>query len=353
MTQRFLRTDAWSEGADSGSDAAPLVPIPTLPPEPPADAPLSAREGWLKVANFALMAVALARTRGAPAAAEDATARLGPLVAAHRRVLSPLLRPEAGAAETFAVAKSFFTALAAADALLASNASLRRDVAAVVAPLAAEPERASDPLRLSSRNNHLLMRAAALALWANIDGDAGMMDLARAHIDRFVGQIDADGFFPSEIVRGASALAYSNLAVMLLVTLTRIGAIAGEALVDRAVLERAIAALAAGVEDPTIVHHLARKNMFPNPAHGPNPFATDLTFLRGYHSSRHLMSWVPLAHDLLGPEAVPAVLARALHTGEDLFPWGSEFVGGFVDALPSLGDRAALLARQDGQATGG
>ncbi|MDP2081315.1 MAG: alginate lyase family protein [Pseudotabrizicola sp.] len=185
------------------------------------------------------------------------------------------------------------------------------------------PDRPSDdPLKLSLRNNHLLMQAAVLLSFPEVaSGRAGATELTA----RFLAEMTDDGLFPSELCRGASALWYANMAVMLLTT---IAALSDHDVVSPNVLKRAIAGFGHALSLPPEVLRLARQNLYPQPGHGHNPTAPDLGFLKGYHRSRHYLAWVPLAQSLLPDTPLPVSVSA-----DDQFPLANDFIGGFATTM--------------------
>jgi hypothetical protein len=186
------------------------------------------------------------------------------------------------------------------------------------------PLATDDWLKLSLRNNHLLVQAATLLVWP--EAPRGR-DCAEGLTDRYLAEMTGDGLFPAELCRGASCLWYSNMAAMLLTAIAKISARDGRApLVKNQDLSRAIAGFGLALSWPPEVQSLARQNLYPHPNHGPDPSAPDRGFLKGYHRSRHYLAWVPLAQSLLPAQKMPA-----LPSPDDQFPLANDFIGGFAD----------------------
>ncbi len=184
------------------------------------------------------------------------------------------------------------------------------------------PEPGDDPLRLSLRNNHLLLQAACLLAWPEM---AGAREAASLLTHRYLTGMDDAGRFPSELCRGASALWYSNLAVMLLTSIAFADQENAAPMVTPDTLARAIHGLADALRDPALIQAQARRNLFAHPDHGADPNQLDCGFLSGYRRSRHYMAWTVLAGEVLGPDAVPLAVPP-----DDRFPLCSDFIGGFV-----------------------
>lgn len=198
-----------------------------------------------------------------------------------------------------------------------------------LADLAAAPEPDPSPLTLSARNNHLALRALALIVAAQVCDVPAHFIQGQALLDRYLSGMDARGLFEAEAVRGASALWYCNLAVMLLCAAAWIGRCSGLVLVPPDRLEQAVSGLAGVIADPARIHRLARRNMYPNPLHGADPARLDRGFLSGFHRGRHYLSWVPLYRALCPSADLGEIFAPV----GDSFPWGCEFIGGFADVL--------------------
>lgn len=186
-----------------------------------------------------------------------------------------------------------------------------------------------DALKLSLRNNHLLMQAAVLLALPEVNEGR---ELATHLTNRFMAQMTEDGMFPSELCRGASALWYANLAVMLLTTISALSQQDGAApIVPPGVLGRAISGLGHALTFPPEVLWLARQNLYPQAGHGRNLTRPDTGFLVGYHRSRHYLAWVPVARKLLPDQAFPVEVSP-----DDRFPLANDFIGGFSASLCTL-----------------
>lgn len=180
-----------------------------------------------------------------------------------------------------------------------------------------------DPLKLSLSNNHLLMQAALLLRWPEIDtGRATAEALTR----QFLAQMTDTGLFPSELCRGASCLWYANMAVMLLTTIAFSTRNLEASIVPSDVLAKTIDGLAYALTFPPEVRALARRNLYSHPDHGHDVNAPDRRFLTGYHRSRHYLAWVPLASHLLERPVLPIMISE-----DDQFPLCCDFIGGFSD----------------------
>lgn len=297
----------------------PLDPIET-------DADLRATENWLERANFRLMLATQEACRtGDPSI-------ILPHVQSLTEVLTGPLANVSGAARDFAGAKSLFLVMASCDLAGAKPASV---MPSLVTDFTQVAEDTGDPLRLSARNNHMLMKALAAGLYGAMTGQEVEWQRALGIYRRYITAIPDDGIPRAEAVRGASAAWYLNLAVMLM---TRFQAMVRH--IDGYVPQEEADTLLAGVQalvrvidDPSILHRWSRRNMYPHPKHVNDPFQIDLGFLHGYHRSRHYLAWVPLLEDLYGPDAVPAQLRRVIGEAGDNFPKCNEFVGGFVDLM--------------------
>jgi hypothetical protein len=206
------------------------------------------------------------------------------------------------------------------------DALLKTDIL-VLPPVAGE-----DWLKLSQRNNHLLLQAATLLVWPEApDGRGHAEELAH----RYLAEMTADGLFPAELCRGASCLWYSNLAVMLLTAIASISARDGcRSIVKDEHLAKAIDGFGLALSWPPEVQRLARQNLYPHPNHGLNPLTPDRGFLRDYHRSRHYLAWVPITQMLLPAQTMPV-----LPSPDDQFPLANDFIGGFTDRLLAMGQR--------------
>ncbi len=176
-----------------------------------------------------------------------------------------------------------------------------------------------DPMKLSSRNNHLLMQAAMLCVWPEVKGaDKTIAEL----VERYLTDRLPNGLFPAELSRGASALWYSNLAVMLLTAIEwhRKGSIEGTC------LQTAVSGFETLLEDPSPWYSFMRRNLYSHPDHPTDPLQLDRSFLHGYRRSRHYLAWVPLMQELIGAEKVSISVPS-----DDFFPLCSDFIGGFTD----------------------
>ncbi|WP_171060738.1 alginate lyase family protein [Poseidonocella sp. HB161398] len=286
------------------------------------------REAWFGQAVFGLMA-----------AVHDHCAAPGdpaPLAARAEAILSALeahVAPETGAEAEFLGARTLFAVLASAD--LAGLPGIAPRSAGLVGRFARAAPDGGDPLKLSTRNNHVLMKAAALGLYGILAEEPAAWAEARAGYARYLGSLSPEGIPVHEAVRGASAGWYCNLAVMLIVRFQSM-ALRHEGSLPEAEAARlalAVGALGRIAGQPELLHPWSRRNMYPHPAHGTDPFAIDTGFLRGYHRSRHYLAWVPLFEALQGAEALPAAIAAAARGSSDHFPKGSEFIGGFADLM--------------------
>jgi hypothetical protein len=188
------------------------------------------------------------------------------------------------------------------------------------------PMAGDDPLKLSRRNNHLLVQAATLLVWS--EAEKGR-EVAQVLCDRYLSEMTDDGMFPAELCRGASSLWYANMAVMLLTALAKISGRGGQIpLVSTMQLGRAIDGFGRALRWPGDVQKLARQNLYPHQNHGRDPSAPDRGFLQGYHRSRHYLAWVPVAQALIPAQKMPVTPSP-----DDQFPLANDFIGGFADCL--------------------
>jgi hypothetical protein len=194
--------------------------------------------------------------------------------------------------------------------------------------LALPPLAGDDVLKLSLRNNHLLLQAATLLVWP--EARNGRRD-AETLCERYLAEMTDDGLFPAELCRGASCLWYSNMAAMLLTAIAKISARnEGRQIVTNEQLARAIDGFALALGFPPEVRKLARQNLYPHPGHGRDATVPDRGFLIGYHRSRHYLAWVPVAQGLIPAQKMPV-----LPSPDDQFPLANDFIGGFADRLIS------------------
>lgn len=307
--------------------------IRPLPP-PAESAGIAARGRWLDTANFRLMAA----TYQICCSMEIEPVTISPHFDALHAVLAGAPVAQPGAAQDFAQAKSLFLMLASCD--LVGLPVIEGVFAPLIAPFTSVTLTADDPLKLSHRNNHVLMKALAVGLSAALSGNVDQWHRARQQYEGYLASVQDDGMLPAEAVRGASAAWYVNLAIMLITrfqTLAR--AVEGNVPADeREVLHRAVAALGRILDDPSILHPFCRDNMYPHTQHGADPFRIDLGFTRGYHGSRHYLAWLPLYASLrcTSPgcgEPLPESLGRLSSDNGDHFPRCSDFIGGFVDLM--------------------
>lgn len=274
-----------------------------------------------------MAAVLEARTGGG----QRSTETIGAVVRMLLDALPSSLAGHSGAPADFLACKTLFVLLASAD--LAEVDLDEVAVRTTVARHCAVPPESRDPLKLSARNNHLLLRAVVLALLSLRGGDEEAGRASERLHRRYLSSIDESGVPVEEAVRGASAAWYCNLAVMLMTSYRWIAARSGRPVDGEERYLAAVAALARVADDPAILHPWSRRNLFPHPAHGHDPFAIDLGFLGGYHSSRHYLVWIALFLEMQPATALPAALTTRWSGAPDYFPRGNEFIGGFVDAL--------------------
>jgi hypothetical protein len=211
---------------------------------------------------------------------------------------------------------------------LGPDAPLRKDLVALIAHygLQQPPELPNgDALKLSRQNNHLLMQAAALLAWPEMDPD---QDIARGLTHRFLAQMTADGVFPSEMCRGASCLWYANLAVMLLTGIAFSTRHQPEPLVSPNLLLQAIKGLNFALTYPPELRLLARRNLYAHAHHGHDVNRPNRDFLQDYHRSRHYLAWLPLARHLLPDEDLGMTIPA-----DDQWPLCNDFIGGFSATL--------------------
>jgi hypothetical protein len=295
---------------------------------PPERAGVAARDAWFERASFALMA-SVHDYCADPESPEIVSSHMTTVL----KAIEDRLDPDQGVASTFLGCKALLTVLASAD--LAGIAPDPDRTIAAAARFAVLHEDSGDPLKLSTRNNHILVKALVLGLLALRTDDATGWTRARGLYAGYLASLNEDGIPEQEAVRGASAAWYCNLAVMLLVRFQSLAVChEGEIVADEA--ERVISAvnaLSRIVADPAQLYLWSRRNMYPHPNHGSDPFAIDLGFTRGFHRSRYYLAWIPLFEALHGSKTLPPILAGLTLSGSDYLPKCSEFIGGFVDLM--------------------
>ena len=116
------------------------------------------------------------------------------------------------------------------------------------------PPESRAPLKLSARNNHLLLRAVVLALLSLRGGNDEAWRASEQLHRRYLSSIDECGVPVEEAVRGASAAWYCNLAVMLMTSYRWIAVRCGRPVDGEERYLAAVAALARVADDPTILH---------------------------------------------------------------------------------------------------
>jgi hypothetical protein len=293
-------------------------------------------EEWTWNAAWAAMTTSAAQK---PAEAAEI---LGGLIAATRR--SPHFEPLAArpVAERFALVRLAFPLLVAIDAARREPGSLRLletehgDWLTEIVTREANPDNQKAG-ELSSRNNHALLAAAVNLVWAGITGEVGPRERGLQAFRAALAGMEENGCLPNEAVRGASAAWYTNLAIMLMVSIAHAAARPGVNLFEEKVcghsLDHAIGFLLAAIDEPDLLWSHSRENRFPHPRHGADPFQIDLTFLETYHRSRHYLAWVPLylAHRGDGPHSDK--LRQLLRRSSALLPMINEFVGGAVERM--------------------
>lgn len=189
------------------------------------------------------------------------------------------------------------------------------------------------PRFLSDRNNHNLMKALLSAIWSRLTLQHELWQKSLDVYETYLGDLDNLSLPRVEAVRGASAAWYVNLSAMLLTTLAWMSEVKGQTIISSKVRGKScldlIDALQNLVVSPSILHKYSVKNMYAHPAHGSNPLAINMSFLSGYHRSRHYMCWI----DLLELCNVDTLSYPQLSNGKkiDLYPRGNEFTAGFVD----------------------
>ncbi len=125
------------------------------------------------------------------------------------------------------------------------------------------PLATDDWLKLSLRNNHLLVQAAMLLVWPEAPQARACAEDLTA---RYLAEMTADGLFPAELCRGASCLWYSNMAAMLLTAIAKISARDGRVpIVKTQDLSRAIEGFGLALNWPPEVQQPGKAEPLPPP----------------------------------------------------------------------------------------
>lgn len=312
------------------------------PPEPDLGC-----EAWLERANFQLMTLPWIAEMLADAAARQAHAdRATALFDAQLAFLERRDDLVGGPAGAFLAAKSLFASLTSASLLFQDAearerffAPRRRLYNRLVDRLPTDDNDAEDAVKLSRRNNHVLMKALTRACWGRLADRSELAAQAAAARATYQAKILDSGCFEAEVVRGASAAWYTNLAVMMLTTMSWIercsGAPGDNPDHDAEILARAVAFLDRSIEQPELYWPHSRRNLYPHPNHSSSPMEIDFGFLRGYHSSRFYLTWLFQYKHLFDKEKRAATpnIDRAIAQNADYFPKANEFSGGFIGLM--------------------
>jgi len=290
--------------------------------------------------NFLLMCLAFDCKRQA-IPAQDAGGVLAIYLTHQSAIFSELQQGQAGPAQIFDLAKGFFVRVKTLQVVLKDDAP--REIAAhsdyekYLALLQPFDGTDHDPLKLSRRNNHQLLKSLCLLEIGGAVERAELFAPALNAVQRYLENVNDDGIAEVEAIRGASAAWYLNTAVMMItsifLSLRDMDLSKSDFDFESGIstLKRMARALDNVLLAPHTIHHLSRLNMYPHPNHSTNPLDIDLTFLKGYHSGRNYLAWIPLYESLTDDHDSIHNLRASYRASADYFPHCNDFIGGFVD----------------------